>query len=116
MLEQDANHSAVPVLFAIPYECRPTDQENSDNTVDWTLEVTAKTAGLDYRAEFTVPVFKTSESDPHFVPDRGLIARYAAPEDPERDIREAGLQRLLRTATVGGWSFRRRPAGQRSGL
>ncbi len=83
MLQSDVSHSAIPVLFQIPYECRPTDDSDPKNIISWTLEVAAKTRGLDYWAQFDVPVFKTPESDPHFVVDRDLVAKYAAPEDPE---------------------------------
>jgi hypothetical protein len=94
LLQDDAEHSAIPVLFAIPYECRPTDagdEANSRSTTCWELEVTAKTPGLDYHATFEAPVFKTAESSPEFVLDRSLIAKYVARENPERDLREAGV-------------------------
>ena len=41
-----------------------------------------------------MPVFKTPESDPNFVVDRSLIAEYAAPEDLDRDLREAGVVKM----------------------
>lgn len=94
LLQDDAEHPAIPVLFAIPYECRPTDtgdEGNSRSTTYWELEVTAKTSGLDYHATFELPVFKTAESSPDFVLDRSLIADYVARENPERALREAGV-------------------------
>jgi hypothetical protein len=99
LLQRDAGHSAIPVLFQIPYDCRPTDDDDPKKMVYWTLEVTAKTRGLDYRAEFNVPIFKTPQSDPNFVVDRELVAKYAAAEDPERDLRDAGL---VRTSSPSG--------------
>ncbi len=42
-----------------------------------------------------MPVFKTPESDPRFVVDRSLIAKYIAPENPERDLREAGVAKIF---------------------
>jgi hypothetical protein len=93
LLQHDANHSAIPVLFPIPYECRQTDDSDPNSIIFWSLEVTAKTRGLDFQATFEVPVFKTPQSDPHFVVDRTLIAKYAAPEDPARDLHDAGVRR-----------------------
>jgi hypothetical protein len=95
----DAYHSEIPVLFQIPYECRPTDEEDPNSTIFWKLEVTAKTPGLDFSAEFfDVPVFKTPDSDPHFVVDRSLVAKNAAPEDPQRDLRDAGVVKIASPA------------------
>jgi hypothetical protein len=91
LLQEDRHHSAIPVLFQIPYECRQTDDGDPSNIFLWSLEVTAKMPGLDYCAEFNVPVFKTPESDPHFVVDRNLLAKYIAPENPDRDLRDAGV-------------------------
>ena len=99
LLEGDASHSAIPVLFQIPYECRPTDDHDPNSLIFWRLEVTAKTPGLEDQTEFEVPVFKTPQSDPHFVVDRGLIAKYAAQEDPDRDLSEAGV---VRTSSPSG--------------
>jgi hypothetical protein len=45
-----------------------------------------------------VPVFKTPESDPRFVVDRSLIAQNAAPEDPQRDLRDAGVVKIASPA------------------
>ncbi len=95
LLQNDPEQTAIPVLFQIPYECLPTDETNDNNEIIWRLELAAKTPGLDYAATFEVPVFKTPESDPKFVVDRSLIAKYAAPEDPERDLAEAGLRKDL---------------------
>ncbi len=93
LLQSDSQQSAIPVLFQIPYDCRPTDETNADGKTNWRLDVSAKTPGLDYSTNFEVPVFKTSQSDPNFVVDRSLIAEYAAPEDPDRDLRDAGVVR-----------------------
>lgn len=95
MLTHGFDHSAVPVLFQIPYDCRQTDDNNCNDMIQWRLEITAKTPGLDYCAEFDVPVFKTPASDPNFVVDTSLIAKYVAPENPERDLREAGVLETL---------------------
>jgi hypothetical protein len=64
-----------------------------DNQTIWQLKVKAKVPGVDYGAAFDVPVFKTAESDPHFAADPKVMAEYAAPPDPERDLHDAGVAR-----------------------
>jgi hypothetical protein len=93
--QNDPEQSAIPVLFQIPYDCRPTDESDAECKYSWRLKVTAKTPGLDYKAAFDVPVFKTAESDPNFVPDTAAIAEYAAPADPDRELREAGVLKTV---------------------
>lgn len=85
--------SAIPVLFSIPFDCAPCDDRNWENMVHWELEVSAATPGMDYKASFSVPVFKTPASRPDFEADRSLIAPYVAPQDPATDLREAGVRR-----------------------
>lgn len=101
--QNDPKQSAIPILFQIPYECRPTDETSDTSQTIWRLNVSAKTPGLDYSTSFDVPVFKTPESDPNFVVDRSLIAEYVAPDNPERDLREAGL---LKTESPTGEGIR----------
>ena len=94
LLQNDPERTAIPVLFQIPYQCRPTDEANASRQTIWRLDVSAKTPGLDYSTSFDVPVFKTAESDPNFVVDRSLIAEYTAPESSDRDLHEAGLRKV----------------------
>jgi hypothetical protein len=103
LLQCDPERSAIPVLFQIPYDCRPTDDADPRSQTIWRLAVSAKTPGLDLSTSFDVPVFKTEESDPNFVVDRSLIAEYAAPEDPDRDLRDAGV---LKTDSPSGEGIR----------
>lgn len=56
--------SSVPVDFSIPYDAPETDGSNRDNEVFWRLTARAALPGLDFRARFRVPVFKTEASDP----------------------------------------------------
>ncbi len=93
LLQQDPDHTAIPVLFAIPYECRPTDETVSDNQTIWRLKVKAKVPGVDYSTAFDVPVFKTAESNPNFVADYSAMAEYTIPPNPERDLHDMGVVR-----------------------
>ena len=94
LLQNDPTRSAIPVLFQIPYDCRPTDETEPNRQTLWRLEASAKTPGLDYSTSFDVPVFKTSESDPNFVVDPSLIAEYTEPDDLDRDLHEAGVVKM----------------------
>ncbi len=49
------------VVFTIPFTCRPTDEETG---IQWRLEASAPTPGLDLNVQFEVPVFKTTDSRP----------------------------------------------------
>jgi hypothetical protein len=104
LLERDTHRSGIPVLFQIPYDCRPTDNEDPKSAVYWNLEATANTPGLDFHAEFEVPVFKTPQSDPHFVVDSDLASKYIAAEDPQRDLRDAGVVKTP-SPTGDGYQF-----------
>jgi len=52
----------VPVLFHIPSDVAETDIRNMDNAIQWKLDIRADVPGLDYRAQFDVPVFRTKDS------------------------------------------------------
>jgi len=56
--------SFVPVDFTIPYDTSETDGSNPDNEVFWRLTASAVLPGLNFRARYRVPVFKTATSDP----------------------------------------------------
>lgn len=93
LLERDLARSAIPVLFGIPYDQPPTDERNAADTVRWRLDVRAKVPGLDYAAQFEVPVFRTAESSEAFQLDEAAIARFSAPVRPEQAFAAAGIRR-----------------------
>jgi hypothetical protein len=101
--DSDPDESAIPVLFQIPYDCRPTDETTSQNETIWRLAVSAKGLGANVAIDFNVPVFQTPESDPSFVVDRNLIAEYVEPDDPDRDLDETGV---IKTRSFTGKGFR----------
>ena len=61
LLDNVAEMSAIPVVFQVPYDCRPTDETDPNNKICWRLKVSA---GFNFSATFEVPIFKTHESDP----------------------------------------------------
>ncbi len=53
---------AIPVHIAIPYGLPCSDSSDSDNEIHWQLMISSDLPGIDFRAEFPVPVFVTGES------------------------------------------------------
>ena len=55
--------TSVPVDFTVPCDARETDASNPEDEIFWRLTASAALPGLDFRASFRVPVFKTETSD-----------------------------------------------------
>ncbi len=106
-LEQDLTKSAIPVLFAIPFDSKPSDITDSSNRIFWRLEVKAKTRGIDYSAKFEVPVFKTEDSTENFTLDESAIEPYVRKSEPDQAIAALGARR---TDTVRGSLYTFPPA------
>ena len=82
LLAHDLRRSAIPVSFGIPFDAKASDESNADNRIVWKLEVAAAVPGVDYHAEFEVPVFHTEESAENF--------RVAEDSSIERVVPELG--------------------------
>jgi hypothetical protein len=54
--------AAVPFSFRVPFDCRETTDEGSDDQIIWLLHAKGAVAGVDYDAEFELPVFRTEDS------------------------------------------------------
>lgn len=87
--------TAVPVLFAIPFDCLPTSSPDGKGRVKWRLEAAARMPGVDYKSSFDVPVFMTTDSRPDFKLDEDLAADFAATPPHDMLYREARLSREL---------------------
>jgi hypothetical protein len=72
LLEDQAEVSAIPVEFQIPFDCQPSDGRNSDDQTIWRLTASAAVPGIRYSATFEVPVFRTADSDPNAAADGTL--------------------------------------------
>jgi len=59
----DPAKSAIPVFFLIPAEQPESNSEEYHESTVWQLQVHAKISGMDYSAQFTLPVYKTSDAD-----------------------------------------------------
>jgi uncharacterized protein DUF3592 len=90
-LESDFTKSAIPVLFSIPFDAQETDESNQNDKIVWRLEVKASVPGVDYSAKFEIPVFRTEESSPDFVPDESAISEFMAKSDSGKMFRNAGI-------------------------
>ncbi len=58
-----AMETHIPVAFRLPADAQPCDDTDSNNRVLWRLQLSAVVPGVDYEAQFEVPVFRTSASD-----------------------------------------------------
>ncbi len=95
--------TAVPVAFAVPLDMPASTIDGGRHEIIWQLQISAAVPGIDYRAAFDVPVFKTEDSRPDFQLDESLIQQYAAQQDPEQEFRRTGVVRLPAPA---GWGDR----------
>ncbi|MEO7403995.1 MAG: hypothetical protein ABIU95_10035 [Burkholderiales bacterium] len=86
---------AIPVLFAIPYESMESSRANSTRNISWLLDIWAKVPGVDYSAQFEVPVFKTNDSRRDFQLDERLAADFSPAPPREAVLADAGITREL---------------------
>jgi len=91
LTEGDLARSAIPVFFAIPHDARESTVESGSRAVHWKLNVQAAVPGIDFEAEFRVPVFRTPESSPDYEPPQDALAEYEARLDPADLLLAAGV-------------------------
>ena len=97
---------SVPISFTTPYDARETNGRNPADEIFWKLTAYATAPGLDFRAEFRVPVFRTESSDANLTTEK-LDERSAA--EP------AGRRITEEPAADGGVQFRVH-AGRNNGV
>ena len=71
LLDDQTTVSAIPVVFEIPADREPSDESNPNDQIVWRLTASAKVPGIDYSANFDVPVFRTAENDANAAPEGG---------------------------------------------
>jgi hypothetical protein len=86
-----SDETAVPVLFAIPFEAAETSRSPVTKPIKWRLSVSASVPGIDYRSQFEVPVFKTADSRPDFKLDDKLAAQFDVQPDVASIFRDAKI-------------------------
>ncbi len=94
VLDRDFSQTAVPVLFHVPFDQPPTTPGGGSDRILWRLDVEARVPGIDYAARFEVPVFRTAESSPDFVPDERGIRPFLAEHKPQALLGDAGIRVL----------------------
>ena len=92
LTEHDVAQSAIPIQFQIPYDAPETTVEEGSGETFWRLKVQAAVPGIDYLADFKVPVFKTPDSSPDFKPDETVLVDYEVQLDDDDIVRAAGIR------------------------
>jgi hypothetical protein len=100
------NGVGVPVRFGIPYKAGPQSDPEASDPVEWRLEVSADLPGIDYGTHFTVPVFRTPDSD-RAVAVEALEPDYAAAAAPPPELSALGIIRKPTAAGGVQYVFRR---------
>lgn len=108
--------ASVPVRFAIPYDAGPESDPDASDPVKWRVTVAAELPGVDFSTQFTVPVFKTPDSDP--------LLEVESSEPPLSEAGDSGAELesigIIRRPTPDGgvsYVFRRaRSKGAATGL
>ncbi|MBT3193482.1 MAG: DUF3592 domain-containing protein [Verrucomicrobia bacterium] len=83
LLATDYSRTALPVLFAIPFDVQESSPDVGNDGIIWRVEAKAKTRGIDFSTKFDVPVFRTAESRKDFVLDDASVKDYEAEVSPE---------------------------------
>ena len=89
--EAGPSGSRIPVLFRIPSDATETSISNMDNAILWKLDVHADMPGLDYAAQFDVPIFRTKDS--------------SLSEDQAQTVEPPQNSRIRVQPTAGGTEF-----------
>jgi hypothetical protein len=99
-IEARAQGSSIPFTFGIPYDAKETDRKDMDNATLWYVDAAASVPGVDYGAQFEVPLFRTSQSDPDFAPARTAEIPEQTAEDPTHTGSHGGI--TVRPGQRGG--------------
>ncbi|HTO73296.1 MAG TPA: hypothetical protein VMJ30_05725 [Gemmatimonadales bacterium] len=92
---RDASGVAIPFAMAVPADQPESDDRNSNNKIIWKVSAAAAVAGIDYSADFEVPVFHTAESDTAPPPEmaereKAQLTAYTLPPDAPVSVVESG--------------------------
>jgi len=59
---RQAGAQHAPVKISVPFDAKPTERINENNSIIWRLEASAEVPGVDFSTTFEIPVFKTQAS------------------------------------------------------
>jgi hypothetical protein len=99
----DPSTVAVPIYFAIPYDCQPCDPD--DPGLHWRLRVGPGKTRPEDDVEFDVPVFKTSASSRRYIAEPGLLAGYETVIDEATALAEGGGRTATLPSGEEEWQF-----------
>jgi hypothetical protein len=111
------NGMRIPFSFDLPPDAEPTDERQMDDRVVWRLSVTAELFGVDYKAQFELPVFHTG--DPAAIAEKTELYRAAHGETYARRELPPDSTVAMELLASGGVEFRiatRRSCGTLFGL
>ncbi len=94
--------TSIPVAFAVPYECEQTDGSDPSSSIVWRLEADADIPGIDFKTQFEIPVFKTTESSPEASEDEAGFG-FAPKSEQAFDPLEATV--IVRPSPFGGTEY-----------
>jgi hypothetical protein len=97
--EWSGRGTRVPVVFRVPSDVRESDDRNPNDRIIWRLQIDADVPGVDYHAQFEVPVFRTAESD---TPLSEEAARALAPAGPREQYQPPADSPIRVTPVPGG--------------
>lgn len=89
--QYDPSRSEIPVEFQIPFDASPTEERSDDDQVLWRLQVEAEVPGVDFDAQFEIPVFETAQSRPATEEDAIHIQPWGGGTEPTLDVAEFGI-------------------------
>jgi len=110
-LEQEPGKTGLPVFFNVPADQPPSKRSNP--AIVWRLEVTADVPGVDYAAQFEVPVFRTAESRDDAVPQPDPTAPFQPPLETWQPPADS---RIRVTETMHGETEIHFPAARNPGV
>ncbi len=107
---QSSDKTAIPVSFAIPYDCQPTETAHRSST-DWFLVLKLRSEQDLREAVFPVPVFRTANSSPDFRPEDEAFKPFIAKFDVSTILERIGMRREQRIDGREQISFSMRQPG-----
>jgi len=100
-----------PVRISVPFDARPTERINENNSILWRLEASAEVPGVDFSTTFEIPVFKTQASSPEVTEERLRSQEVTASASAIASSADSGI--TVASSPNGGTEFIIR---RRSGL
>ena len=111
-LPRTGGTTTIPVLFAVPYD-QPMTGSAGNTRVNWKVNVTAVRPGADFNADWTVPVYRTRESQRGYQLESNPLTSFMLDPDPDDALNRSGVS--IRSTAGGGKSWFFRPTPLRSG-